>query len=211
MTPGPGLRKWTEYLSPGPGGMPLALRLSDWLGFARARTARHAVIPLHAPPPGLPALRCRRCRGRISSRRASAVAEKANAGPGGPRNWLTIIAAYAVRCSDLVRCLQVIVFARRRIVVPAATCLLLTLSLFLTSTRLGPTVLCVVAGRTGLSRLLSSPREALTLLAHRTACFVRPNVRAKRAATAWRAGQQAQNGPQAQRLMASVTCRWRSA
>ena len=37
MTPGPGLRKWTEYLSPGPGGMPLALRLSDWLGLtARA-------------------------------------------------------------------------------------------------------------------------------------------------------------------------------
>jgi len=41
--------------------------------------------------------------------------------------------------------------------------------------------------------------------------FVTPNVRAKRATTAWRAGQQAQNGPQAQRLMASVTCRWRSA
>ena len=40
---------------------------------------------------------------------------------------------------------------------------------------------------------------------------VLPNVRAKRAATVWRAGQQAQNGPQAQRLMASVTCRWRSA
>ena len=32
MTPGPGLRKCTEYLSPGPGGMPLAFRLSDWLG-----------------------------------------------------------------------------------------------------------------------------------------------------------------------------------
>jgi hypothetical protein len=52
---------------------------------------------------------------------------------------------------------------------PAVTCLLFTLSLFLTSTRLGPTVLCVVAGRTGLSRLLRSPREALTLLVHRTA------------------------------------------
>ena len=82
-------------------------------------------------------------------------------------NWLTIIAAHAVRCSDLVRCLQVIVFGRRSIVVPAATYLLFTLSLFLASTRLGPTVLCVVAGRTGLSRLLSSPREVLTLLAHR--------------------------------------------
>ena len=43
------------------------------------------------------------------------------------------------------------------------------------------------------------------------ALLVRPNVRAKRAPTAGRAGQQAQNGPQAQRLMASVTCRWRSA
>ena len=41
--------------------------------------------------------------------------------------------------------------------------------------------------------------------------FARPNVRAKRAPTAGRAGQQAQNGPQAQRLMASVACRWRSA
>ena len=41
--------------------------------------------------------------------------------------------------------------------------------------------------------------------------FVTPNARAKRATTEWRAGQQAQNGPQAQRLMASVTCRWRSA
>ena len=162
------------------------------------------------PPPGLPVPRCRWC-GRLSSRRASAVDEEASAGPGGPMNWLTIIAAYAVRCSDLVRWLQVIVFARRRIVVRAATCLLLTLSLFLTSTRLGSTVLYVVAGRAGLSRLLSSPREALTLLAHRTACTVRPNVRAKRATTAWHAGQQAQNGPKAQRLMASATCRWRSA
>jgi len=41
--------------------------------------------------------------------------------------------------------------------------------------------------------------------------FVTPNVRAKRATTAWHAGQQAQNGPQAQRLMAGVACRWRSA
>jgi len=41
--------------------------------------------------------------------------------------------------------------------------------------------------------------------------IVLPNVRAKRATAAGRAGQQAQNGPQAQRLMASVACRWRSA
>ena len=40
---------------------------------------------------------------------------------------------------------------------------------------------------------------------------VLPNVRAKLATTAWRAGRQAQNGPQAQRLTASVTRRWRSA
>ena len=45
----------------------------------------------------------------------------------------------------------------------------------------------------------------------RISVSVMPNVRAKRATTAWRAGQQAQNGPQAQRLMAGVTCRWRSA
>jgi len=41
--------------------------------------------------------------------------------------------------------------------------------------------------------------------------FSGPNVRAKRATTAGRAGQQAQNGPKALRLMAGVTCRWRSA
>ena len=45
----------------------------------------------------------------------------------------------------------------------------------------------------------------------RIASLVMPNVRAKRATTAWRAGQRAQNGPQAQRLLAGVTCRWRSA
>ena len=48
MTPGPGLRKWTEYLSPGPGGMPLALRLSDWLGLTLACTARHDFAPFLA-------------------------------------------------------------------------------------------------------------------------------------------------------------------
>jgi len=41
--------------------------------------------------------------------------------------------------------------------------------------------------------------------------FVRPNVRAKLAPAAWCAGQQAQNGPQAQRLMTSVPRRWGSA
>ena len=40
---------------------------------------------------------------------------------------------------------------------------------------------------------------------------VLPNVRAKLATTAWRAGRAAQNGAKPQRLMASVTCRWRSA
>jgi len=44
-----------------------------------------------------------------------------------------------------------------------------------------------------------------------TGRLVLPNVRAKRATTAGRAGQQAQNGPKALRLMASVACRWRSA
>jgi len=37
------------------------------------------------------------------------------------------------------------------------------------------------------------------------------NVCAKGATTAWRAGLQAQDGPQAQRMMAGVACRWRSA
>ena len=41
--------------------------------------------------------------------------------------------------------------------------------------------------------------------------FWEPNVRAKLATTAWRAGQAAQNGAKPQRRMASVTRRWRSA
>ena len=41
--------------------------------------------------------------------------------------------------------------------------------------------------------------------------FLMPNVRAKRAPTAGRAGQQAQNGAKPPRLMAGVACRWRSA
>ena len=45
----------------------------------------------------------------------------------------------------------------------------------------------------------------------RTGVFVTPNVRVKPAPTVGRAGQQAQNGPQAQRLMASATRRWGSA
>jgi len=59
--------------------------------------------------------------------------------------------------------------------------------------------------------LFASRRQAHFLMEHHKAILLMPNVRAKRATTAWRAGQQAQNGPQAQRLMASVTCRWRSA
>ena len=41
--------------------------------------------------------------------------------------------------------------------------------------------------------------------------LVTPNVRAKLAPTAWRAGQQAQNGAKPQRLMTSVPRRWGSA
>ena len=56
--------------------------------------------------------------------------------------------------------------------------------------------------------------SGLIVLRHakeRQLVVVPPNVRAKRATTAGRAGQQAQNGPKAQRLMAGVACRWRSA
>jgi len=55
--------------------------------------------------------------------------------------------------------------------------------------------------------LFTSRRQAHYLLELHKAEFLMPNVRAKRATTAWRAGQQAQNGPQAQRLLASATCR----
>ena len=59
--------------------------------------------------------------------------------------------------------------------------------------------------------LLGALPPSQRLTTYRGTDVLRPNVRAKRATTAWRAGQQAQNGPKAQRLMASVTCRWRSA
>lgn len=67
----------------------------------------------------------------------------------------------------------------------------------------------------------SHPRARLALLraqkvrpfaaARVTLAPTKPNVRAKRATTAGRAGQQAQNGAKPQRLMAGVACRWRSA
>jgi len=59
--------------------------------------------------------------------------------------------------------------------------------------------------------LFTSRRQAHFLLEHHKAVLLMPNVRAKRATTVGRAGQQAQNGPKAQRLMAGVACRWRSA
>ncbi len=69
------------------------------------------------------------------------------------------------------------------------------------------------AGIRGLaaSWLFNSRRQAHFLLEHHKADSVLPNVRAKLATTAWRAGQAAQNGAKPQRRMTSVTCRWRSA
>ena len=67
-----------------------------------------------------------------------------------------------------------------------------------------------IRGSAALWLFNSRPQAHLLLEQHKTVLLM-PNVRAKRAATAWRAGQQAQNGPQAQRLMAGATCRWRSA
>jgi hypothetical protein len=58
---------------------------------------------------------------------------------------------------------------------------------------------------------LYTRRQALILLKHHMCMLVPPNVRDKLATTAWRTGQQAQNGPQAQRLMAGVPRRWGSA
>ena len=55
------------------------------------------------------------------------------------------------------------------------------------------------------------PADAIERMRARWEHVETPNVRAKLAPTAWRAGQQAQNGPKAQRLVASVTCRWGSA
>jgi len=40
VTPGPGHRKCTPYLWPGPGGAPLALPLTEWLGVDLARRER---------------------------------------------------------------------------------------------------------------------------------------------------------------------------
>jgi len=95
---------------------------------------------------------------------------------------------------------------------PAATCLLLTLSLFLTSTRFGPTVLCVVSGCTGLFWLHTQFTPSGSDFAgapHGTACFVRPNVGAKRPPTA---GHRARAVDDEQHHRAGpMACRWRSA
>ena len=189
----------------------MALRLSDWLGLARACTARHEFAPLLALPPRLPAPRCGRWPWQDFKPPCLSSCRRGHCRPRRPNelaNDHSCLRSAVLRFSKVApsNCLSASWHC-----LPAATCLLFKLSMFLTRPRLGPTLLCVVAGRTGLSRSFSAPRQALTLLAHRTACSVRPNVRAKRATTAWRAGQQAQNGPQAQRLMAGVACRWRSA
>ena len=161
MTPGPGLRKWTEYLSPGPGGMPLALRLSDWLGLAArappdttllrflptawtSRSALPAVAWQDFKPPCLSSCR----RGQCWSRRPNELANDHSCLRSAVLRFSKVAPSNCLRASW--HCL------------PAAPCLLFRLSLFLTSTRRGPTVLCVVSGRTGISRLFSSPREALT-------------------------------------------------
>ena len=43
-TPGPGWRKCTAYRQTGPGGLPLALRLSEWLGLACCVTCHTAEL-----------------------------------------------------------------------------------------------------------------------------------------------------------------------
>ena len=82
-------------------------------------------------------------------------------------------------------------------------------------------VVCEDIHRPSLDRGKNLGMEVLDLVRHavmlaealtsRKGICVKPNVRAKRATTAWRGGQQAQNGAKPQRLMASATCRWRSA
>ena len=180
----------------------------------RVCTARHDVLPLLAPPLGLPAPRCRRWCGRISSRRASAVAEEAIAGPGGPMNWLTIIAAYAVRCSDLVRWLQVIVFVRRGTVCQPRLALPYVHAVRVPHgypARTGRAVRSCSARRPFPVAQFTPTGSDFAGALYGTGCFVRPNVRVKPAPTAWRDGQQAQNGPQALRLMAGAPRCWGSA
>ena len=49
MTPGPGRRQCTEYLRPGPGGMPLALPLSEGLGRTLVQTGGFTALMLPLP------------------------------------------------------------------------------------------------------------------------------------------------------------------
>ena len=44
MTPGPHSRKCTSYLLCGPGGLPLALRLSEGLGVAEAKPRAYSIF-----------------------------------------------------------------------------------------------------------------------------------------------------------------------
>ena len=53
MTPGPGYRKCTAYLWPGPGGTPLALRLTAGLDAARRQVAENETAGATAFEPSL--------------------------------------------------------------------------------------------------------------------------------------------------------------
>ena len=82
-------------------------------------------------------------------------------------------------------------------------------------------VVCEDIHRPSLDRGKNLGMEVLDLVRHAamlaealTSCkgiCVKPNVRVKPAPTAWCAGQQAQNGPRAQRLMTGVPRCWGSA
>jgi len=52
VTPGPGHRKCTTYLWPGPGGAPLTLPLTEGLGFIRERRQKSLVLDSNGCPHG---------------------------------------------------------------------------------------------------------------------------------------------------------------
>ena len=206
MTRGPGWRKCTAYRRPGPRGTPLVLGLNEGLGSAAPdghwRRARQRTSPLgdlrHTPATARSGLDrgtdywSNFSRPIDRAKTMAATAPWAWSRPDAPKRHCE-----PMHCSAPVK-------GRGD-----GAC----------SSRTNATGVCSLAGspdRLGargfdMLWLLNSRRQALTLLECRKVSPALPNVRAKRVTTAGRAGQQAQNGPKAQRLMAGVACRWRSA
>jgi len=190
VTPGPGHRQCTPYLWPGPGGTPLALPLTEWLGSTGPRLARGWVRGRHACSGG-PTAACATPRRRtsrtasLSSRRAKKNLHSVSSNeerPGGLALWVRRSTSVCWTSATAGK------FA------------------FGVATRIGHSG--PPSGVLRRRHLVAGERtpKALTLMEHCTAAFVMPNVRVNRRAEAGRLGPVGENVPRTADR-AKVACR----